>query len=74
MKTGEALGELFAGGMDIESHSHPGTHFVTPNLTPDPTSGHITAFSTMPDDDLRALYRYLRTLPPVNTSNGPRGT
>jgi mono/diheme cytochrome c family protein len=98
MKTGEAIGEPFAGGMELESHSHPGTRFVTPNLTPDPTSGHITAwtedqfvarfrhavetpspmpwrsFSTMTDDDLRALYRYLRSLPPVNTSNGPRET
>jgi hypothetical protein len=64
---------------------------VTPNLTPDPTTGHIYAWtedqcvarfkntvptaSPMPwgtfrnrtEDDLRALYRYLRSLPPART-------
>ena len=88
LRSGEQLGVTFAGGMEIESHSAPGTKFITPNLTPDPTTGHITAWSeemfvarfrngvptaspmpwvsfrNMTDDDLRALYRYLRSLPP----------
>lgn len=91
MRTGNAIGVAFAGGMTIESHTAPGTKFVTPNLTPDPTTGHITAwtedvfvarfknavettspmpwatFRNMTDDDLRALYRYLRSLPPAKT-------
>ena len=91
LRTGEALGVTFAGGMEIESHTHPGTVLVSPNLTPDPATGHITqwtedqfvarfksgvatneatpmpwkTFSRISDEDLRALYRYLRTLPPA---------
>jgi mono/diheme cytochrome c family protein len=89
LRTGAAEGVTFAGGMTVESHSAPGTTFVTPNLTPDPKTGHIYAWSEdvfvarfkngvptaspMPwgnfkqisDDDLRALYRYLRSLPPA---------
>jgi mono/diheme cytochrome c family protein len=88
-KTGKQLGVTFAGGMEIESHSQPGTTFITPNLTPDEATGHITkwtedvfvarfkagvataspmpwdTFRNMTDDDLRALYRYLRSLPPA---------
>lgn len=89
LKSGEQLGVTFAGGMELESHYEPGTKFVTPNLTPDEKTGHITkwtedqfvarfkagvasaspmpwdAFSTMSDDDLRSLYRFLRSLPPA---------
>ncbi len=89
LRTGEQLGVAFAGGMEMESHTQPGTTFVTPNLTPDPASGHLTAwtedqfvarfrnavetpspmpwssFKNLTDDDLRALYRYFRSLPPV---------
>lgn len=91
LRTGEPIGVSLAGGMTVESHSAPGTKFVTPNLTPDPKTGHITAWSedvfvarfkagvdtaspmpwgtfrNMTDDDLRALYRYLRSLPPAKT-------
>jgi mono/diheme cytochrome c family protein len=91
LRTGEAEGVAFAGGMTVESHTAPGTKFVTPNLTPDPKTGHIYAWSEdvfvarfrnavptaspMPwgnfrhlaDDDLRALYRYFRSLPPAHT-------
>jgi mono/diheme cytochrome c family protein len=90
LRTGEAIGVAFSGGMTVESHTAPGTKFVTPNLTPHET-GHITAWSedvfvarfkngvettspmpwatfrNMADDDLRALYRYLRSLPPAKT-------
>lgn len=45
LRTGEQLGVTFAGGMELESHTHPGTTFVTPNLTPDPASGHIATWS-----------------------------
>jgi mono/diheme cytochrome c family protein len=88
-RTGEQLGVAFAGGMTVESHTAPGTKFVTPNLTPDPTTGHIYAWSedvfvarfrnavataspmpwaqfrTMTDNDLRALYRFFRSLRPA---------
>jgi mono/diheme cytochrome c family protein len=91
LRTGGFIGEPFAGGMEMESHAN-GTRYVTPNLTPDPETGHIFAwpedmfvqrfenavgtdspmpwneFRTMTEDDLRALYRYLRTLPPVRTA------
>lgn len=88
-RTGKQLGVTFAGGQTVESHTAPGTKFVTPNLTPDPETGHIYAWSEdvfvarfknavptaspmpwgnfrkMSEDDLRALYRYLRSLPPA---------
>ena len=96
LKTGEQLGVTFAGGMELESHTHPGVKVVTPNLTPDPATGHITqwteeqfiarfksgavvvegspmpwkTFSRMTDDDLRALYRYLKSLPPARKGQG----
>ncbi len=89
MRTGEALGEEFAGGMEVESHSAPGQKFITPNLR---SGGHIAAwtedafvlrfknamvspspmpwqsFKNMTEDDLRAIYRYLRALPPKRQS------
>lgn len=91
LRTGEATGVTFAGGMELESHTVPGAKLVSPNLTPDAETGHITTwteeqfvarfksgvatneatpmpwktFSRMTDDDLRALYRYLHTLPPA---------
>ena len=85
LRTGAFIGEPFAGGMELESHT-TGAKFVTPNLTPDPEKGHIYAWPedmfvqrfknavgtdspmpwnelrTMTEDDLRAIYRYLRTL------------
>jgi len=91
LRTGAPTGVAFAGGMEVESHTAPGKTFITPNLTPDPKTGHITAwtedmfvarfkagvdtaspmpwgtFKNMTEDDLRALYRYLRSLPPAKT-------
>jgi mono/diheme cytochrome c family protein len=93
LRTGRPIGVTFAGGMELESHTMPGIKLITPNLTPDPATGHITAwtedqfvarfrtgvssqqgspmpwstFSRMTDDDLRALYRYLHSLPPAKT-------
>ncbi|HEX8107640.1 MAG TPA: cytochrome c [Kofleriaceae bacterium] len=88
-RTGAAEGVSFAGGSTVDSRTSPGTKFVTPNLTPDPKTGHIYAwsedvfvarfrtavptaspmpwgnFKNLSEDDLRALYRYLRSLPPA---------
>ena len=91
MRTGAAIGVAFAGGTTIESHRVPGQTFLTPNLTPDPKTGHLSAWSeevfvarfknavptaspmpwgefrNLTENDLRALYRYLRSLPPATT-------
>jgi hypothetical protein len=70
--------------------------FVTPNLTPDPSTSPIGqwteevfiarfhrgelipgtpmpwgAYSTMTDDDLRGVFRYLKSLPPTSKVTGP---
>jgi mono/diheme cytochrome c family protein len=90
MMTGAAIGELFAGGLQMESVVDPENYSVlTPNLTPDSTGrlfgwsqeqfikrfrqGRIIphspmpwpSFSRMSDDELKALYSYLKTLKPV---------
>jgi mono/diheme cytochrome c family protein len=87
---GESVGPRFAGGQVMEIEDDPGHVYVTPNLTPDPATGHIYswseddfvarfrqgkirpvalmpwgAFSRMTEDDLRSIYRYLRSLPPA---------
>jgi mono/diheme cytochrome c family protein len=86
MTTGAFIGVHFAGGPAMEEE---GVTFTPPNLTPHPTTGHITQwteqafinrfrggrvykespmpwgpYSTMSDNDLKAIYRYLRSLPP----------
>jgi mono/diheme cytochrome c family protein len=96
LKTGEFLGAPLSGGMPFKSRLRPSMMFVTPNLTPDPATGHITSWSEemfvnrmkagaafadspmpwgsyrrMTDTDLRALYRYLRSLKPVRHEVGP---
>ncbi|HSL69170.1 MAG TPA: c-type cytochrome, partial [Longimicrobiales bacterium] len=96
MKDGSYIGPKFAGGGRFTLETPPGTVLVTPNLTPDPATGHLTwwseqqfldrfragskiagshmpwaAYSRMSDDDIRAIYRFLRALPPVNQDNGP---
>ncbi|HEU4734863.1 MAG TPA: hypothetical protein VFT22_43525 [Kofleriaceae bacterium] len=87
LRTGELTGPRFGGGMEIQNDR--GASYISPNLTPDPATGRITAwsedafvarfrnatatespmpwlqFQRMTDDDLRALYRYLQALPPV---------
>jgi mono/diheme cytochrome c family protein len=94
LRSGEYIGPKLAGGMTVETHGDTPLSFITPNLTPDPETGRITAWSEdvfvarfknappspsampwetfrrMTDEDLRALYRYLRTLPPVRTPEG----
>lgn len=93
---GSYVGPRFAGGGEMPLEHKPGWVAVAPNLTPHPTTGHITAwsedqfvarfrtgkvgadsfmpwwaFQRMSDADLRAIYRYLRTLPPVENATGP---
>jgi mono/diheme cytochrome c family protein len=41
LKTGEYLGPRFSGGLPFDSRLRPGTVYVSPNLTPDPETGHI---------------------------------
>jgi mono/diheme cytochrome c family protein len=45
LKTGEYLGPRFSGGLPFDSRENPGTVYLTPNLTPDPGTGHIVAWS-----------------------------
>ena len=93
---GSAIGAPFSGGSEMPMDGDPTRVFVTPNLTPDPATGHIyrwteeqfvarfragrqiegshmpwPLFGRMSDADLRALYRYLRTLEPVENETGP---
>lgn len=93
--TGDLVGPKFAGGQVMDIEDDPGHVFVSPNLTPDPTTGHIFswseedfvarfrkgriltaalmpwgAFGRMTDDDLRSIYRYLRSLPPAVNAVG----
>lgn len=91
LKTGEAIGPLFAGGLQLPADKmSEGYTFVTPNLTPDMETGIMArwseeafisrfragrtysgsqmpwgSFSRMSDLELKAVYRYLRTLKPV---------
>lgn len=97
MMTGAAIGEPFSGGMQIESVLEPEKYaLLTPNITPDPTTGRLAGWSQeqfiqrfrqgrinphspmpwpsyarMSDDELKALYNYLRSLKPVNNEIKP---
>lgn len=92
LKTGEFIGEPFAGGFYMEPDQlSNGYAFITPNLTPHPETGIMAdwsenlfvsrfrngrvyegshmpwgTFSRMDELDLRAVYRYLNSLEPVN--------
>ena len=95
MTDGKAIGPEFAGGFRMDYDLDPTKVLVTPNLTPDPATGHITnwtedqflarmragdkiagthmpwkAYGRMSDDDIRGIYRYLRTLPPQVNATG----
>jgi len=45
LKTGEFLGPFFSGGLSFNSRHFPGYVYVSPNLTPDDSTGHITLWS-----------------------------
>ncbi len=93
---GSFTGSRLAGGIAMESEAAPDIELVPPNLTPEPRTGRIAAwsedqfvarfrrgrvipgspmpwnaFARMSDDDLRAIYRYLRTVAPVVHETGP---
>jgi mono/diheme cytochrome c family protein len=95
-RDGSFLGPAFAGGSTMHAVDGSDRTFVTPNLTPDERTGHISrwteeAFVTrfrlgslapgspmpwvtyrnMKEEDVRAVYRYLRSLAPVDRDNGP---
>ncbi|MGB4840835.1 MAG: hypothetical protein WBP08_17645 [Saprospiraceae bacterium] len=96
MKTGALIGTPFAGGMQFEPESlSDGFGFVSPNLTPDPTTGIMTtwdeqtfisrfkanrvykgspmpwgAFSRINDLEVKAIYKFLKTLKPVPSAIG----
>jgi mono/diheme cytochrome c family protein len=88
---GKYVGEPLAGGTTFEEEGKP--TLVSPNLTPDPSSGRIynwsqeqfikrfrmgklipyshmpwDAYGRMSDDELKAIYNYLKSLKPVNTN------
>ena len=91
MKTGEYIGEEYAGGLVFgPDNLTAGWVYTTPNLTDDPATGRlygwsedqfiermragrVHATSPMPwaavqhmhEDDLRAIYRFFKSLPPV---------
>ena len=93
---GALVGPAFGGGQRMDVAADSTKVFVTPNLTPDPATSPVGAWSEdaflarfragelfpgtpMPwgafkrftDDDLRAIYRYLRSLPPSRNPTGP---
>jgi mono/diheme cytochrome c family protein len=96
MVDGHFTGPRLAGGSPFPVEGKPGVVVVPPNLTPDPKTGRIAAWteaqfltrfrqgrlipeSPMPwnalgrmaDDDLRAIYRYLRSVTPIERDPGP---
>jgi len=97
LKTGAFTGKFFAGGFHLESAVDP-EHFecVTPNISPDPKTGHIKAwsedifvkrfrqgkliphsampwgpFKNMSDVEIKAIYKFLQTVPAVENDPGP---
>jgi hypothetical protein len=96
LKTGAFVGEPYAGGTVFgPDASTQNWKFVTPNITFDPETGVIAAwseeqfiarmrggrvhmtspmpwgpFSRLDDMDLKAVYRFLKTVTPVKRDNG----
>ena len=93
---GSFTGPKLAGGGTFPVEGEPNKVLVSPNLTPDPKTGRISAWtedqfvarfrqgkilpktympwgavSRMTDEDLRSVYRYLTSLPPVVNETGP---
>jgi mono/diheme cytochrome c family protein len=90
-------GSPFSGADEAnENEFNSAEEIISPNLTPDPATGHITswtedafvarfragrvvkgskmpwdAFQGMTESDLRSIYRFLKTLPPVKHYVGP---
>lgn len=97
LRTGAFIGPFFAGGFHLESVVDP-EHFecVSPNISPDPKTGHIKAwtedffvarfrqgkliphsempwgpFKNMSDGEIKAIYKFLQTVPAVENDPGP---
>jgi mono/diheme cytochrome c family protein len=93
---GALVGAPFGGGQRMDVAADATQVFVSPNLTPDPATSPVGAWSEdtfvarfrmgelipgtpMPwgafkrftDEDLRAIYRYLHSLPPTHNPTGP---
>ena len=91
LTTGAFTGKPFAGGLHLQSDEKPELTFITPNLTPDPETGHIFqwtedifvhrfsegvkvegtpmpwgSFRNMSETELKAIYKYLRSVEPVH--------
>jgi mono/diheme cytochrome c family protein len=96
MKTGKYVGPFYAGGLKLTSETNPELLLVSPNITPDPTTGRMANWteqdfiqrfrkgkivkeSMMPwgqylnlsELELKAIYRYLQSIPPVPNNTGP---
>jgi mono/diheme cytochrome c family protein len=54
LKTGQYLSPFFSGGLQFHSRTTPENMYVSPNLTPDPETGHIT---TWREDDFITRFR-----------------
>ena len=69
LKTGAFVGPLFAGGFHMESIIDP-EHFecVTPNLTPDPSTGRIARWS---EEDLKRRFAMGKVIPHSAMPWGP---
>lgn len=92
------VGPRFSGAAEPDVDAlDPNFEVMPPNLTPDPETGAITAFTEdafvdrikkvgaisrgtdmpwdnfkqMTDDDLKSIFRYLKTLPPIKHATGP---
>jgi mono/diheme cytochrome c family protein len=93
---GALIDPPFGGGQRMDVAADASKVYVSPNLTPDPTTSPIGrwtedvfvtrfqrgaqipgtpmpwgAYARMTNDDLRSVYRYLRTLPPTVRRTGP---
>jgi mono/diheme cytochrome c family protein len=93
---GALVGPAFGGGQRMDVAADATKVFVSPNLTPDPETSPVGAwsedafvarfrmgaaisgtpmpwgaFARLTDDDVRAIYRYLRSLPPSRNRTGP---
>lgn len=95
-RDGALVGPPFGGGQRMDVADDATKVFVAPNLTPDPETSPVGAwsenaflqrlrmgeliagtpmpwgaFAQLTDEDVRALYRYLRSLPPTPNRTGP---
>ena len=68
LATGEYTGPFFAGGFHMPVDDKPGVFVVSPNLTPDPETGHIAKWS---EDDFVKRFREGKKIPDSPMPWGP---